>query len=69
MTEREALAKVEEIVDVLGLSVTLATLGTVCAEKAAHLRHNWQDHVTAKVWESAGRKCDKLAHDDKVNAL
>jgi hypothetical protein len=69
MNEREALAKIEEIVDVLGLSVMLANLGGVCAEKADHLRCNWQDARSAKVWDRAGRMIDRLAHNDTVNAL
>lgn len=69
MTEREALSKVEEIVDALGLSVVLATMGTVCAEKAEHLRANWQDNRTANVWARAGRSIDKLAHNDTGNSL
>lgn len=69
MTEREALAKIEEIVDVLSLSVTLANLGGVCFEKAEHLRANWQDESTAKLWDRAGHKIDRLAHNDHINSL
>jgi len=69
MTEREALAKIEEIVDVLGLSVTLANLGGVCFEKAEHLRCNWQDENAARTWEHAGRAIDKVADNDIVKSL
>jgi hypothetical protein len=43
----------ERIVDLHGLPKTLDMLADICAEKAEHLRTNWQDKGAAKDWEKA----------------
>lgn len=43
--------ELEPSVDAHGLSMILDALALVCSEKADHVRENWQDEATAKVWE------------------
>lgn len=53
--------ELEAIVDAIGLGMTLSVLAMIAGDKADHLRSNWQDAGTAKVWEAAGRDIGKLA--------
>lgn len=62
MTKVEQLAdELESIVDRadVGIGGVLLALAEVCAVKAAHLRHNWQDEASAREWDRAGRVLDK----------
>jgi len=61
MTHAEMMATLEEMVDRIGLTETLATLGLICHEKADHIRHNWQDKEAAKPWRRMGQSIDAVA--------
>lgn len=61
-----AKTEVEMLVDQFGLASVLTMLSEICADKADHLRCNWQDDSTAKVWAKDSLVIDKLTH--KVNA-
>lgn len=54
----ERVATLESIVDAYGLAETISALAEACDEKAEHIRHNWQDEMTACLW---GRMRGKLA--------
>lgn len=56
-----AMIALETMVDTVGLRNVLYALSTICGEKAEHLRANWQDHASAKVWDHAAGKLDKAA--------
>ena len=43
----------EQLVDQHGLLHVVTGLELVCAEKAEHIRANWQDAQTARVWDRA----------------
>jgi hypothetical protein len=47
--------ELENMVDQYGLGNVLEALVTICHGKAEHLRSNWQDPNTARVWERAAR--------------
>lgn len=52
MTATERIAdKIEAIMDSEGVTEFAAMCACVCREKADHLRCNWQDEGTAKVWD------------------
>lgn len=56
----------ESLVDRHSLVDVLVGLELVCAEKAEHIRHNWQDRVTAKDWDVASRACVAAARKVSV---
>lgn len=41
----------EPLVDRYGLTHVVAGLSLLCAEKAAHIRQNWQDKGWARAWD------------------
>jgi hypothetical protein len=43
----------EQLVDQHGLLRVVTCLELVCAEKAQHLRSNWQDDRSAQMWDRA----------------
>ena len=51
--------ELETIVDRIGLAKVLDMLSDIAYEKAAHVRSNWQDDQTAKVWSKAGNRVYK----------
>lgn len=53
-------AALERLVDEHGLDHVLDSLATLCVMKAAHLREAWQDAGTARVWDTASRKIDRV---------
>ena len=40
-----------EFVDKSNLATVMEMLSDICHDKAEHLRSNWQDENTAKLWE------------------
>lgn len=57
----------ENMIDKHGLLHVVTGLDFICSEKAEHIRHNWQDKKTARVWDKASyslhmcaRKIDQL---------
>jgi hypothetical protein len=44
----------EELVDKHGLRAVVDALAGVCADKAEHVRTNWQDQALARAWDKAG---------------
>ncbi len=57
----EDISTLEQLVDQHGLPAILVMLTEICGEKADHLRTNWQDAVTAKDWQKAGRLLDSAS--------
>lgn len=53
MTDQDS-QELERIIDACGLDEVINTLADICFGKAEHLRSNWQDNNTAKLWELAG---------------
>jgi|TARA_Y100000310_G_scaffold249019_2_gene255016 hypothetical protein len=51
--EKEDRDTIENLVDWHGLDNVIDALADVCAEKAKHIRTNWQDMETAKHWDRA----------------
>ena len=43
--------QIEAIMDKHGVVRTLEMIAEICAEKADHLRSNWQDDVSATEWD------------------
>jgi hypothetical protein len=56
------LSTLEALVDKHGMTLVLSGLREICRLKAEHLESNWQDAVSAKVWERVGKAVNK-AHD------
>ncbi len=63
MRKDQAQHTLEEIVDLYGLTDTLAMLAEVCYEKAAHLQVHWQDSDGCKVYTRAGVIVEKASGD------
>jgi len=55
------LNELETVIDRTSLSNVLDLLADICGDKGEHLRSNWQDENTAKVWEHAGKHIARLA--------
>lgn len=51
----------EEIIDAHGLAWTLQALADMCGDKAEHLRANWQDAASARIWDRAALPIARLA--------
>lgn len=58
---------IEKMIDRHGLASVLEMIAQICYEKGDHLRSNWQDETTAKVWDRDGRKIDTLASKIQVS--
>jgi hypothetical protein len=56
----------EAMIDKHGLGHVLTGLELVCTEKAAHIRHNWQDNNLANEWDRQAKAIHKIA--DKTPA-
>jgi hypothetical protein len=50
----------ETLIDKHGLAAVLSAMSEVCAEKAEHIRSNWQDRATAKPWDEVSNTFDDL---------
>lgn len=57
----DALVELESMVDKVGMANVLYALGCIAREKAEHLRVNWQDRETARVWDNDANRLDKAA--------
>jgi SHS2 domain-containing protein len=51
----------ERMIDQNGLTHVVNTLSVICAEKAEHLRINWQDKALAKIWSADSNILDDAA--------
>lgn len=60
-THSEMMENLEAMIDEFGLTDVLATLTLITSEKADHIRHTWQDKVTAKPWDRVSRSIDTVA--------
>lgn len=69
LTQAATMERLEELLDQSDLASLILALARVCNEKAEHLRCNWQDEITAKVWDRAARKLDKFSTDSSIEAL
>jgi hypothetical protein len=59
---REQLqAALELLVDAEGLAPVLWALCRMAADKAEHLRGNWQDGPAARTWEKDGKLIERAA--------
>jgi hypothetical protein len=45
------MEELERLVDQYGLHRVTDWLADICAQKAEHIRHNWQDEKMARLWE------------------
>lgn len=58
---QEQMDTLEAIVDASSLAAVLEGLSEVCHAKAEHIRSNWQDRLSACVWDAAGLTITKAA--------
>jgi hypothetical protein len=61
MNTQQIEQALEQMIDAQGLTFVVTTLSVICAEKAEHIRTNWQDRGLAKVWDADFRTLDKAA--------
>lgn len=60
-TRHDITEDLEALIDKHGLTMVVTGLSLICSEKAEHIRANWQDRVTAKVWDADAKTLDKAA--------
>lgn len=53
---------IETLVDKHGLRMVAENLVEVCHDKAEHLRSNWQDKASAKIWSRVATKLGNTVH-------
>lgn len=51
--------QLEAFVDGHGLTTVCEMLAEICEDKAEHLRVNWQDEPTARMWERDAKRLRK----------
>lgn len=56
----------EGMIDSNGLTSVCDMIADVCRDKAEHLRTNWQDDATAKMWEHAAKAIETATCKFKV---
>lgn len=54
----EQARALEALIDGATLADVIDTLATIAREKAEHIRQNWQDAATARVWDHAARRIE-----------
>jgi hypothetical protein len=54
--------QLETLLDKHGLLAIATALEGLCSDKAEHLRVNWQDRSSAKVWDRAAKHLDTLTN-------
>lgn len=59
----EDMDVLEALLDKLTLAAILEMLERICHKKAENLRNNWQDDITAKLWEKAARQIEQINVD------
>lgn len=60
MTQQQKDA-LEQIIDGSTIHQVIEALAEICHEKADHIRHTWQDRVTAAPWDRAGNALSQAA--------
>ena len=58
LTQKEK-DNLESLIDRHGLFPVLEAIAEICYLKADHLTTNWQDRVSARLWEKAGKWVEK----------
>ena len=48
---KQMIEQLEDYIDRVGVASILSELAGIAEAKGEHLRVNWQDGITAKVWE------------------
>ena len=66
---QEQTDALEALIDRTDLNQVLDALSAICREKAEHLRVNWQDQQSARVWREAARKIGHVVDYAHINAL
>lgn len=68
MTDFEDAA-LEALVDAYGVAGVLGKLADICAAKASHIEHNWQDFKTAKCWVYASTAIEGLTGNTAIQRI
>jgi len=66
VTQQELIDAIEPLMDASSLSDMLLAIARVCNEKAEHLRCNWQDEISARVWDKAAKRIDEVSANPHV---
>lgn len=61
VTKRVDTEALEAMVDRSGIGAVLEALAEICREKAEHLRENWQDEVSARMWDRRASALERTA--------
>lgn len=57
---------IETLIDQSSVLDVLTAIECICSEKAAHIRHNWQDNLMARQWDSASKQAGRAARNVAV---
>lgn len=56
----------EALIDKHGMQHVLSAVGSICSEKAEHLRSAWGDRYGGSCWDRAARLLDRCANSKPV---
>lgn len=59
-TIQQTSEQLEKLIDRFTLPQIVAHLANICREKAQHIRENWQDERTAKVWDKNAKQLENV---------
>ncbi|MFH7023830.1 MAG: hypothetical protein ACHBN1_00020 [Heteroscytonema crispum UTEX LB 1556] len=60
---KEYMNALEAFVDQLTLATVLEMLERICHKKAENLRNDWNDEISAKLWDKAARQIEQINID------
>jgi hypothetical protein len=69
MQNNDLTERLEAIVDASTLFDTLECLVGVCCAKSYHLKHDWQDERSARVWAKAAKALDRLTLNQTIRSI
>lgn len=61
--------ELETMMGSVGVNDMLSLMADICAEKAEHIRSNWQDDALAKAYDRAGKALDRLKTNTALQAI
>jgi hypothetical protein len=69
MQNNDLTERLEAIVDASTLFDTIECLVGVCSAKSHHIKHDWQDERSARVWMKAAKVLDRLTTNPVIRSI
>jgi hypothetical protein len=69
MSRPNLTEEIESLIDQSSVLDVLTAIELICAEKAEHIRHNWQDRATARPWDKVSKIVGNAAHKTQAEGI